>query len=193
MVLWAVVSLPAAVAAEPPKLVREVCAACHGLDGNGGQPLIESYPRLAAKRPEYLKKQLRDYQSGKRQNLIMVPQAANLTPEQIDELAGYYATQPLKPGIVRNRALVDAGRKVYVDGNVDSGVPACAGCHLPDGTGDGRYPHLVAQHAEYVYGELKKFASGERSNDRGLVMQSVALRMTDAEMKAVAEYIAGMK
>lgn len=182
-----------AVAAEPPATVRSVCVACHGLDGNGGQPLVAEYPKLAGLQSEYIKKQLRDYQSGKRRHPIMAPMAANLTPEQIDEVAAHYSAQPGQPSAVTNRGLVELGKRIYLDGNVDSGVPACAGCHLPDATGTSRYPNLAGQHAPYTLIQLKQFASSARENDRGLVMQSVALRMTEDEMKAVAEYLATLK
>lgn len=186
-------ALATAAAAEPPATVTGVCAACHGLDGNGGQPLIPEYPKLAGLQAEYIKKQLRDYQSGKRRSPIMAPMAANLTPEQIDEVAAYYAAQPGRSSAVTRPELIELGKRIYHDGNVDSGVPACAGCHLPDATGTSRYPNLAGQHAPYTLIELRRFASSERDNDRGLVMQSVALRMTEDEMKAVAEYLATLR
>jgi cytochrome c553 len=108
-------------------------------------------------------------------------------------VSAHFAAQPNKPNTVSSPALIEPGRKLYQDGDAESGVPACAGCHLPDATGNSRYPHLAAQHALYTYNELKKFANGGRDNDRGLVMQSVTLRMTDGEMKAVAEYLASLK
>jgi cytochrome c553 len=182
-----------ALATEPPVTVTSVCAACHGLDGNGGQPLVAEYPKLAGLQSEYIKKQLRDYQSGKRRHPVMAPMAANLTPEQIDEVAAHYSVQPGQPSAVTNRGLVELGKRIHLDGNVDSGVPACAGCHLPDATGTSRYPNLAGQHAPYTLIQLKQFASSARDNDRGLVMQSVALRMTEDEMKAVAEYLATLK
>lgn len=183
-----------AVAAEGvPELVRGVCSACHGLDGNGGDPKHTEYPKLAGKQSAYLRKQLQDYQQGKRKSIVMNQLVANLTPEQIAEVSAYYASQTSRPAAVSNSALLELGKKVYVDGNVDNGVPACAGCHLPDGSGNMRYPHLAGQHVLYTYQELKKFASGERDNDRGLVMQAVATRMTDEEMKAVSEYLATLK
>jgi cytochrome c553 len=188
----AVVALSAA-AQEAPPIVRELCVACHGIDGNGGLPLHAEYPKLAAKQAEYIRKQLRDYQSGRRKHAVMTPMAANLTPEQIDAVAAHYSAQGSKPAGATKPALLELGKRIYNDGNVDNGVPACAGCHLPDASGNSRYPHLAGQHAPYTYIELKKFASGERDNDRGLVMQSVALRLSDEEMRAVAEYLAGLK
>jgi cytochrome c553 len=183
----------AASANEAPKLVREMCSACHGLDGNGSQPLHPEYPKIAGMHSRYIVKQLRDYQGGKRKSPVMAPMVANLTAEQIEEVATHYSSQANKPNTVSNPRLLERGRQIYHDGNPKTAVPSCSGCHLPDASGDARYPHLAAQHAPYTYAELKKFASGERDNDRGLVMQAVALRMTDDEMKAVAEYIASMK
>lgn len=180
----------AAGAAEAPAVVSGVCAACHGVDGNGGQPLLPEYPKLAGLQSEYIRKQLRDYQSGKRASAVMAPMAANLTPEQIDEIAVWYAARPGKPSAVTKPGLLELGRRIYHDGNVDSGVPSCAGCHLVDATGTSRYPSLAGQHSPYTFIELRKFATSARENDRGLVMQSVALRMTEEEMKAVAEYLA---
>jgi cytochrome c553 len=108
-------------------------------------------------------------------------------------LAAYYAEQKPKPGEARDAKLVEAGRKLYADGIPDVGLPSCSGCHYPDGMGTPRFPRVAGQHAEYTYQQLKDFASGKRENDRGLAMQSVANRMNDQQMKAVSEYIAGMK
>lgn len=189
----AVVASSAAPASDVPELVRAVCSACHGVDGNGGDPKHTEYPKLAGKQSAYLRKQLKDYQDGKRKSIVMSQFAANLTPEQIEEVSTYYARQTSRPAAVTNSALLELGKRIYGDGNAESGVPACAGCHLPDASGNMRYPHLAGQHALYTYNELKKFASGERDNDRGLVMQAVATRMTDEEMKAVSEYLASLK
>jgi cytochrome c553 len=108
-------------------------------------------------------------------------------------LALYFAAQKNKPNAVNNPELLEFGRKFYTEGNPDQGVPACAGCHQPDGGGTSTYPHLAGQHASYVYQQMKRFASGERDNDRGLVMQSLAMRMTEQEMKAVSEYVTSLK
>lgn len=174
-------------------IVTQVCAACHGPDGNGIAPPNPVYPKLAGKQPEYLLKQLMDFQAGKRKNDIMSGMAASLSPDDMANLALYFAAQKNKPNMVNNPELLEFGRKFYTDGNPDQGVPACAGCHQPNGEGTSTYPHLAGQHASYVYLQLKRFASGERDNDRGLVMQSLALRMTEQEMKAVSEYVTGLK
>ena len=123
----------------------------------------------------------------------MSAMAANLTPDDMANLSLYYAGQKARPGVVRNPAQLAQGKKVYLDGNPDSGVPACAGCHEADASGYGTFPHLAGQHTEYTLLQLKRFSSGERDNDKGLAMQSVTAKMTEQEMKAVAEYLAGVQ
>jgi len=174
-------------------IATQVCAACHGPDGNGITPPNPDYPKLAAKQPEYILKQLRDFKAGKRKNDIMTGMVASLNPDDMANLALYFAAQKNKPNVANNPELLEFGKKFYTDGNPDQGVPACAGCHQPDGGGTSAYPHLAGQHASYVYQQMKRFASGERDNDRGLVMQSLALRMTEQEMKAVSEYVTSLK
>jgi cytochrome c553 len=171
------------------KLIGQSCAACHGVDGNGTAPPNPLYPKLAAKQAAYLAKQLKDFQSGTRASEIMAPWVAALGPDEITVIAEWYAAQTSRREPVRRPELLELGRRVYLDGNVETGLPACAGCHREDASGTNRFPHLAGQHAQYTYRELQRFASGERDNDRGLVMQSVAIRMTDEEMQAVAEYL----
>lgn len=174
-------------------IAKQICFACHGADGNGITPPNPEYPKLAAKQPEYLLKQLKDFKAGKRKNDIMAGMVANLSPEDMSNLALHFASQKNSPNVVKNPELLDFGKKFFDEGNPELGVPACSGCHQPDGGGTSAYPHLAGQHASYVYLQLKRFASGERDNDRGLVMQSLALRMTEKEMKAVSEYITSLK
>ncbi len=174
-------------------IATQVCAACHGPDGNGTNPPNPDYPKLAGIQPEYLFKQLKDFAVGKRKNDIMSAMVANLSLDDMANLALYFAAQKSKPGLAGNPELLEFGKKFYADGNPDQGVPACAGCHLPDGAGTSAYPHVAGQHASYVFQQLKRFASGERDNDRGLVMQSLSMRMTEQEMKAVSEYVTTLK
>jgi cytochrome c553 len=189
------------VEAAPPKgdpvkgkvLASQVCVACHGIDGNGTEPTNPEFPKLAAKQPEYLLKQLKDFKSGKRKNEIMNAMVAALSPDDMANLSLYYAGQKAKPGVVKNPALVEQGKKVYMDGNPENGVPACAGCHEADALGYATFPHLAGQHTEYTFMQLKRFNTGERDNDKGLAMQSVTAKMTEQEMKAVAEYLAGVQ
>lgn len=190
-----------AALAAPPKgdvekgkqIVSQVCVACHGMDGNGTEPTNPEFPKIAGKQPEYLLKQLKDFKAGKRKSDIMTGLVAGLSPDDMTNLAAYFASQKNKPGAVKNPELIELGKKFYSEGSPDNGVPACSGCHLPDATGTDKYPHLAGQHAAYTYQQLKRFASSERENDRGLVMQSLTMRMSEQEMKAVSEYIMGMK
>lgn len=194
-------SAPWCVTAAPPKgdpekgrqVASQVCLACHGVDGNGTEPTNPEFPKLAGKQPEYLLKQLKDFKSGKRKNEVMAGMVANLTPDDMANLSLYYAGQNARPGTVKIPALVAMGKKIYLDGNPDAGVPACAGCHEADALGYGFFPHLAGQHAEYTFLQLKRFNTGDRDNDKGLAMQSVTSKMTEQEMRAVAEYLAGVQ
>ena len=175
------------------QVASQVCLVCHGLDGNGTEPTNPEFPKIAGKQAAYLLKQLNDLKSGKRKSDIMSGIVAGLTPDDMANLAAYFAAQKNKPNQIRNPELIELGKKFYNEGNPDAGVPACYGCHLPDASGSDKYPHLAGQHAAYTYQQLKRFSSGERENDKGLVMQSLAMRMSEAEMKAVSEYIMSLK
>lgn len=174
-------------------IAAQICFACHGADGNGLTPPNPDYPKLAGKQAEYLLKQLKDFKAGKRKNDIMSGIVAALSPEDMSNLALYFSGRKNQSIPASAPELLEFGKKVYSDGNPDLGVPACAGCHQPDGSGTSTYPHLAGQYSSYVYQQLKRFASGERDNDRGLVMQSLSMRMTEQEMKAVSEYITSLK
>ena len=175
------------------QIISQVCVACHGMDGNGADPVNPEYPKIAGKQAVYLLKQLNDFKSGKRKNDIMESIVSSLTVEDMSGLAKYFAGQKNKPETAINTNLLESGKKYYDEGNADVGVPACSGCHNPDASGSDKYPHLAGQHATYTYLQLKRFASSERENDRGLVMQSLAMRMSEQEMKAVSEYIMSIK
>ena len=116
-------------------IATQICVACHGADGNGITPANPDYPKLAGIQPEYLLKQLKDFKAGKRKNDIMAGMVASLSPDDMSNLALHFAAQKSKPGMVNNPELLEAGKKFYTDGNPDQGVPACAGCHSPDGSG----------------------------------------------------------
>lgn len=188
---WA--AQPEANAEKAKQIVSQVCIACHGMDGNGTEPVNPEFPKIAGKQSVYLLKQLNDFKSGKRKSDIMAGIAAELSPEDMSNLATYFAGQKNKPGTVMYPDLLASGKKYYLEGSSEVGVPACSGCHNPDASGTDKYPHLAGQHAAYVYQQLKRFASSERENDRGLVMQSLAMRMSEQEMKAVSEYIMSIK
>jgi cytochrome c553 len=177
--------------AKAQKIVNDVCGACHSTDGNSTSP---AYPSLAGQQPEYIAKQLREFKSGARKNAIMAPNVTTLSEDDMLNLAAYYSAQQPKPRLAKDAALVAEGLKIYKGGNAGSGVPACASCHSPTGAGiPVQFPRLAGQHSKYVVSQLKNFRSGDRVNDGGKMMQVIARKMTDQEMKAVAEYISGLR
>lgn len=181
-------------AAFKPDLVRgqavaQVCAACHAADGNRGAP---TFPIIAGQHPEYLVKQLKEYKSGKRKNAVMAGFAATLSEDDMRHVAAFYASKTAKPGVARNPDTIRLGESIYRGGIMAKGVPACAGCHSPTGAGiPAQYPRLGGQHAEYTEAQLVAFRSGERANNAQ--MSTIASKMSDVEMKAVADYIAGLR
>jgi len=180
-----------------------VCSACHGPDGNS---LVPMYPSLAGQGEGYLVKQLRDYKSGARANPIMAPQAVGLSEQDMQDLAAFFAGQSRKQGEA-DPELVEKGQRLYMGGNASSGVSACAGCHGPAGEGieAATFPSLAGQHAQYTEDQLRAFRAAGRddldaaayrrndSDDESVgMMQSIAARMTDREIRAVASYIQGL-
>lgn len=166
-----------------------VCAACHGADGNSGTP---ANPKLAQQHPEYLIKQLQEFKSDKRANPIMKGFAAMLSDEDMKNVAYWVAAKKAKPGSASNKDLVMLGERIYRGGIADRQVAACAGCHSPNGAGiPSQYPRLSGQHAEYAVAQLTAFRDGTRKNS--LQMNQVAAKMNDREIKAVSDYIAGLR
>ncbi len=189
--------LPKADAAKGQQIASQVCAACHGADGNSVAP---ANPKLAAQHPEYLAKQLANFKPGaggkpaERESAIMSAFAATLSPDDMRNVAAYYSAQQLKPEKARNNATIELGQKIFRGGLADRGVPACAGCHDPRGLGiPSQFPALGGQYADYIDAQLKAFRSGARANDPNRMMRMTAARMSDAEMAAVANYIAGLR
>ena len=179
--------------AAPPvdtnRIVAEQCAACHTVTGNS---VVTQFPKLAGLTPDYLAKQLNDVKSGARKSEVMAPVATKLSADEIRALALYFSTQSRTPGTVANSKLVAAGSVIYNEGNKQTGVPACAGCHLPDGRGAPRFPMIAGQHADYVAQQLQAFRAGTRNNDLGKLMRTVASRLTNEEITAVAQYVASL-
>jgi cytochrome c553 len=182
-----------AASADPTKaqgIASQVCAGCHGTDGNSAVP---SNPSLAGQQSAYIAKQLSDFKSGARQNAVMSGMVATLSPEDIKNLAAYFQSQKPKMGTAKDPGLVALGEKVYRGGNQGSGLPACASCHSPDGAGiPDQFPRLAGQHAEYTLAQLNAFRTHDRSNDGAKMMRVIASKMTAQETTAVAEYIAGL-
>lgn len=192
---WASAPAPAPAAkGDPAKaqvIVDKVCGACHGADGNSTSP---TYPNLSGQHPEYLNKQLHDFKKGDRRNAIMAPNVTDLSAEDMLNLAAYFSAQQPKARLAKDPELVAQGEKIYKGGNAGSGVPACASCHGPTGSGiPVQFPRLAGQHSKYVLSQLKNFRSGDRANDGGKMMQVIARKLTDQEMKAVAEYVSGLR
>lgn len=183
----AATEVPAKKTAE--QTVNTVCAACHAPDGNS---VITLNPKLAGQHPEYLQKQLTEFKSGKRANAVMSGMASALSDEEIKDLAAYFAGKKLNLGQAAKNGAGSLGEKIYRGGIAANNVPACAGCHGPNGAGlPKQFPRLGGQHADYTLAQLKTFRSGERAN--APMMMAISAKMTDAEMAAVADYIQGLR
>lgn len=198
--LWAVQAAAQGVAkpdaAKGESIAKQVCAACHAPDGNS---VASANPKLAGQLPEYLHKQLANFKpqgdkKAERDNAVMGGMVANLSDGDMANLAAYYGSQKLRPAAASSKELAAQGQKLWRGGNAANGVPACAGCHGPDGAGiPSQFPRLSGQFAEYVEAQLKLFRTGGRANDPNGMMRGVAARMSDQEIKAVAEYAAGLR
>src|SRR5687768_7353984 len=182
--------------AKAQNIANQVCAACHAADGNSIAP---ANPKIAGQVPEYLHKQLVDFkaQGGKkpaRENAVMTGMVANLSDADMKNLAAYYSGQKLKPAAAADKDLAALGQKLWRGGNAQTGVPACAGCHGPTGAGiPAQYPRVAGQYAEYLATQLRAFKEGGRANDPNGMMRGVAARLSEREIKAVAEYAAGLR
>ena len=185
---------PAAPAAKPDLAKGEAtytaaCAACHGADGNSAAP---AYPKLAQQHPEYLVKQLQEYKSGKRANAIMSGMAAGLSDADMKNVSAWLASKTAKPNFAKEKDLVALGERIYRGGIADRQIAACAGCHTPTGAGiPSQYPRLSGQHADYAMSQLVAFRDGVRKNNAQ--MTGVAAKLNDREIKAVSDYIAGLR
>jgi cbb3-type cytochrome c oxidase subunit III len=167
----------------------QVCAACHTADGSRGSP---ANPILQGQHTEYLVKQLAEFKSGKRANAIMSGMAGALSEDDMKNVAAFYNSKTAKPGFAKDKALVALGEKIYRGGIAAKQVPACAGCHSPTGAGiPAQYPRVAGQHADYAEAQLVAFRSGARGNSAQ--MAAIAARMSDKEIKAVADYVAGLR
>ncbi len=182
--------------ANPPKpdlakgqITAATCMACHAADGTRGIPI---YPNLQGQHPDYIVKQLTEFKSGKRMNPIMMGMSAALTPEDMRNVAAFYASKPPVNGESTSQETLALGQAIYRGGIPSKKVPACSGCHSPNCAGiPAQYPRLGGQHVEYTTTQLNTFRSGERANS--VQMTAIAAKMSDAEIKAVADYIAGLR
>lgn len=166
-----------------------VCAACHGADGNSGTP---ANPKLSQQHPAYLVKQLQEFKAGKRVNAIMQGMAAQLSDADMRNIAGWLTSQKAKPGFAKDQDLVALGERIYRGGIGERQVAACAGCHSPNGAGiPSQYPRLSGQHADYTTAQLTMFREGGRKNS--IPMMQIAAKLNDREIRAVSDYIAGLR
>jgi len=180
---------PKADLAKGQDIATKVCLACHSYDGSRGLP---ANPILQGQHPEYLAKQLADFKSGARNNAIMKGFATTLSSEDMRNVAAFYASKTAKPGFAANKDTLLLGERIYRGGIADRQIAACAGCHSPNGSGiPVQFPRLGGQHGEYSETQLLAFRSGLRANN--LQMAGVAAKMNDREIKAVADYMAGLR
>ena len=189
---------PAPAKIDPAKgqqIASQVCVACHGVDGNSTSP---ANPKLASQHPEYLAKQLQNFKvkqgakDAERASAVMAGFALQLSEEDVRNVAAHYAAQKLKPAAAKNKDSVELGQRIYRAGIASKEVPACAGCHSPNGAGiPAQYPRLAGQFGEYTESQLVAFRQGARKNSAQ--MTAIAARLSDVEIKAVSDYIAGLR
>jgi cytochrome c553 len=178
------------------QIASQVCVGCHSADGNS---VAAANPKLAGQIQDYLYKQLTNFKAAdgkpaERQNPIMNGMVAALSDADMKSVAAWFASQQLKPEMAKNRQTLQLGQTLYRAGDASKGLPACAGCHGPAGAGTpAQYPRLSGQFSDYIETQLKAFRAGERANDPNKMMRMVALRMSDPEIKAVSDYIAGLR
>lgn len=177
-------------------IAESVCVACHGADGNSP---TSTYPIIAGQGAGYLFKQLTEFKAAEgkpaiRKNDIMAGMVAALNIEDMKSLAVYYSQQKLKPSAATDVKLANAGKALWRKGDFERGIPACAGCHGPNGAGiPSQYPLLAGQYAEYTATQLKNFRSEDRSNDPERMMRTIADKLSDKHIKALSDYIAGLR
>lgn len=188
-----------AVKGDPAKaqtLVKQVCSACHGVDGNGAIPVN---PVLAGQHPDYSYKQLMNFKSdaGKpaaRPSSVMTAIVAGLSRDDLANAAVYFGTQEPKPRAARDADLVRSGQMIYRGGISGKNVPACSSCHGPNGAGmPAQFPRIAGQHAQYTADQLRAFRSGQRANDPNRMMRSIANSLSDREIEALAQYVQGLR
>ncbi|MBK6713666.1 MAG: cytochrome c4 [Burkholderiales bacterium] len=205
LALGLALAAPAVLAAgnaEAGKGKAAVCMGCHGADGNSP---ADMWPKLAGQLPQYLSRQLHDFKAGRRKNEQMSPMAQPLSEQDIEDLAAFFSSQKVTPAEVKQKNLLASGEKIFLKGKGRPDVvPACVGCHGLTGTGKSDWavtmklppttlaPAIGGQHAAYVVGQLKAYKTLARNNDEAHVMRDVASRLSDQDIAAVAEYVAGL-
>jgi cytochrome c553 len=169
--------------------LAETCVACHTADGSRGAP---ANPILQGQHADYLFKQLNEFKSGKRKNAVMQGMVAALSEDDMRHLSAFYASKTAKTGFAKVKDTLTLGERLYRGGNMATKVPACSGCHSPNGAGiPSQYARLAGQHADYTEAQMLAFKNGTRTN--APMMAGIAAKMSEREIKAVADYIAGLR
>jgi cytochrome c553 len=182
-------------AAKGQQVASQICAACHNPDGNSA---VAANPKLAGQHADYLYKQMKNFKAeggkpAERNNPIMVGMVAALADQDMKNVAAWYAIQTQTGELAKNQD-IQVGQKLYRAGDASRGLPACAACHGPAGAGiPAQYPRIGGQFADYTEAQLKAFRTGERGNDPNKMMRAVAAKMSDVEIKAVSDYVAGLR
>ena len=185
-------SVNAAGTVEAGQAKSATCMACHGMDGNSANP---EWPSLAGQHPSYILKQLKQFKAGERQNALMSPMAMILADQDMEDLAAYFASQTPRPTAETDPSKLQRGQGIYRAGIASKGVPSCAGCHGPSGRGipGAAFPMIGGQHAVYAAIQLRSYKSGARATDPNSMMRTIASRLNDDEIDAVASYLQGMR
>jgi cytochrome c553 len=185
-------SVHAAGTVEAGQAKSATCMACHGMDGNSANP---EWPSLAGQHSSYILKQLKHFKAGERQNALMSPMAMILADQDMEDLAAYFASQTPRPTGETEPSKLERGQAIYRAGIASKGVPACAGCHGPGGRGipGAAFPMIGGQHAVYAATQLRSYKAGARATDPNSMMRTIASRLTDEEIDAVASYLQGMR
>jgi cytochrome c553 len=185
-------SAHAAGTVEAGQAKSATCMACHGMDGNSANP---EWPSLAGQHPSYIVKQLRHFKANERQNPLMSPMAMILTDQDMEDLAAYFGSQTLRPTGETEPSKLELGQRIFRAGIAARGVPSCAGCHGPSGRGipGAAFPAIGGQHAVYVANQLRNYRSATRATDPNSMMRTIAAKLTDEEIDAVASYLQGMR
>jgi cytochrome c553 len=187
VLLLALLWCRAAWASEPvPAIVEKVCSTCHGMDGNSVIPTI---PKLAGRHPDYLFKELSDFVSGKRTSEVMGAIAPTIELGELRKISAYFGAQKSTSEAITDPIAAALGEQIFLNGDEARGLPACGGCHEDDGSGGKRFPRLAGQHRAYLIEQLHKFRTGVHLYPGARFMREVAKRMTEEEIRAVAEYV----
>lgn len=178
--------------AEAGKNKAAACGGCHGMDGNS---MVPTFPKLAGQGERYIVAQIAAFKANEtRKNDMMLGMAAGLSEQDAADIGAFYQSQTVSSAAPHDASKLSKGREIYKGGDLTRAIPACQGCHGPSGAGNATagYPQLGGQYTDYTIAQLKAFKSGERSNDDKMLMRSIVAKMTDAEIEAVAHYIASI-